>query len=53
MNRQEIRKMIRHGSDIMGDDDAATRCVEIKNLWIPHLLGDYVLRQFKIDLWLS
>jgi hypothetical protein len=45
--------MVRHGSDIVGDDNPAARRAEFENLWVPHLLGDYVLRQFEIDLWLS
>lgn len=45
--------MFRHGSDIVGDDDAAARRAEFENLWVSHLLGDYVLRQFEIDLWFS
>jgi len=45
--------MLRHGSDIVGDQDQATRRAEFEDLWVPHLLGDYVLRQFEIDQWLS
>ena len=51
--RHKIRKMVRHRSHIVGDDDSATRRAEFEDLRVLHLLGNHVLRQFEINLWLS
>ena len=47
--RHEIRKMVRHRPDIVGDDDPSTRRAEFEDLRVRHLLRDHVLRQLKID----